>query len=168
MGNEHNQTLHWTKITYPVGIESADEVEVTPLTTTVPELGAWFDIQTVMYSSAKIYKDKLYAWAKIIQPQTPGAPDTMRIWSREDGSHRDLALNPILRAAMPPDCSAFFSHTFDVFAMNEVIYAVNIVQYAEKELNGAVVDGFVAFSTIDGSLLKTADGKSYFNMYKQA
>lgn len=169
-----NDTLHWTQVQYPEGVESADDVKLTPLNATVPALAAWYDLHAVFQCGNKIHGDKMYSWMGTPSAFDPKGqiPDRLRIYNREDASYRELPIGAIVTAAMPPNSAAYASHTFDVAELEgprgKELYVFSMVSYKEQELNGTRGDAIVAFSTVDGTLLNTADGKPFFNIYKEA
>ena len=172
-----NQTVvKWIKVTYPSGVSNANDVQISYINSSVDEIGAWYELDTDIgiYNTAKIHGDSLYAFVNHNHLNTTVhlcCTDTLSIWSKKNGSRRDLNLDQIVQAAIPGSNHA--THTFDIKQIGDKTFIFAMVDYVEARLGGPDntpmhSDAIVAFDAADGSILKTADGRNYFDIYEVA
>lgn len=170
--------VKWTELKYYPNVSSVKEVSFKMLNATVPEVGAWFDLDLSVGGgdgvslSAKVVHDKMYAY--IEKKATSGAgggccADTLRIYDRTTGNATEWDLDAILAKAGFPSSVTFHkaTHTFDVEEQGGLVYAFLMVQYDAPELNGGLANACVAFNTADGTLRKTVDGDGYFGFVEK-
>jgi len=177
--------LQWLKLDYPVGgPSSTSDVSMKLLTETVPELGSWYnlDIGEGAMLSAKVLGDSLYMYANRGVAPTGGGccADTIRVYSKSDGSSKEIDLEAPLQKAIPngtlsfppsPSPSGYFvhaTHTFDISSIDGVPHAFVMVQYSETALGNAHTDAIAVVNMNDGTLRPTADGDAFFNILEKA
>lgn len=95
--------------------------------------------------------------------------DEVRVYNKSTGGHSSFDLSSILEPISAAiGVTVYPSHTFDVSVIGATTYAIVNVIYANAALqNSAYSDMLVAVSMRDGSILKTADGNSYFDMFTE-
>lgn len=166
--------LDWVAVEYPQGVSSANDVTLSTVKNGVPELGAWFGLDTGgLALTAKIVGDTMYA---LYNKNASGAgegggccADTLRIYKRDGaGKFDSIRLDPVVQTALNTT-DAHVSHTFDVTTLKDgSLAALFQVKYPEAGTGGDYADAIVAMNISDGSLLKTASGALAFNMFKEA
>lgn len=159
--------LKWVQVTYPKGVSSASDVQLALLNASVPEIGALYNLDMKLGATmaAKLLGDTLFAY---VSKSGAGLDaGTLRAFSKSDGSYRDIDLGAIVDSAMP-GTNAAASHTFDAKVINGTSYGFAMVSYTESRLDGVSADAIVAFDLSDGTILKTADGESAFNVLSEA
>jgi len=170
-GASGNTTLDWVAVEYPEGVSSANDVTLTEVTKSVPELGGWYGLDTGgLALTAKIVGETMYA---LYDKSGDGAgggccADTLRIYKRDSpADFKSISLSALVQGAMNVT-DAHASHTFDMTTLKDgTLAALFQVKYLESGTGGDYADAIVGMKVSDGSLLKTASGASSFNMFKE-
>jgi len=164
--------FRWAVVEYPVGVSSTKDVSLSLLNESDPALGAWYDVDPGgLRLTAKIVGNELYALIakKKDTPSGGGCcADTLRVYDKSTGKSRDIAIDLAAQngTGVP---SAYPSHTFDMSTLKDgTVVALLQVKEPEKAIGGASGDATVAVNVKDGSVVSTADGKSSFDMFRDA
>jgi len=171
-GSSGNTTLEWVVVEYPEGVSSAKDVSLNYLQKPAPELGAWFGLDTSgLALTAKIVGGTMYAlYDKTGEGSGAGCcADTLRIYKRDEGGKfTSISLTAKVEKALN-STDAHVSHTFDVTTLSDgTLAAMFQVKYAESAIGGDYADAIVCMKIADGSIIKTVDGASAFNTYRDA
>jgi hypothetical protein len=161
------------KATYPKNVSSCASVGLDDATNASAALGAWdnLDLGSPLLLTGKNYGDIFYGYINTGRAPAEGSccADTLRAWSKADGSYKDIDLVAPLEAIFPASEYDYSTHTFDLSLLDGELVAFMMCQFnttAEDGLNGALVDVVVALSVEDGTVKSTADGKPYFSLWE--
>jgi hypothetical protein len=171
-GQNGNSTLEWVEVEYPHGVSSAKDVSLSVVKNALPELGAWYGLDTDgLALTAKIVGDKMYALYDQSGEGSGGGccADTLRVYERNGGGKfTALHLTPLVEKALN-STDAHVSHTFDVTTLNDgTLAALFQVKYVEHGTGGDYADAIVGMKISDGTIIKTASGATCFNMFAEA
>uniref|UniRef100_A0A7S0ZSL5 Uncharacterized protein n=2 Tax=Noctiluca scintillans TaxID=2966 RepID=A0A7S0ZSL5_NOCSC len=160
--------VEWVLVEYPQNVSSSKDVSVTAVQESVPELGAWYGLDTGgLAHAAKIVGSTMYA---LYAHRTPTSRDelwvggccanVLRIFTR-DGLFSEIDLDPVVQHAVGTKL-AHVSHTFDITELSGARVALLIVKYFEASIK-APADAIVGMR-LDGSIVPTADGSTCFRL----
>lgn len=164
--------LEWVAVEYPEGVSRAEDVSLTRISASVPELGDWFGLDPKgLALTAKIVGDTMYA---LYDKSGDGAgggccADQLRMYKKKGGgAFTILNLTAKIEKALDSK-DAHASHTFDMTTLKDgTLAALFQVKYAEPGIGGAYGDAIVAMKISDGSIIPTASGAQAFNVFKEA
>lgn len=172
MAENAKTSIQWVNVTYPVeSFSSVSDVTMTVVTTAQPQLGDWFNLDPQgLALTAKIHDNVMYALKNDgSAPNDMGCcANLLRMYPRDDGNkYTDLVLEDLIKDAVNAS-DAYASHTFDVTEIDSKTVAIFQVRYSEAELNGAPSDALVAIDVMAKTVVPTRDGKSCFNIFREA
>lgn len=171
-GGSGSTKLQWVAVEYPQGVSSANDVSLSVVSNSVPELGSWFGLDTEgLALTAKIVGDTMYALYDESQEGAGGGccADQVRIYKRDGrGKYTVMPLTAAVQKALN-STSAHVSHTFDVTTLHDGTFAgLFQVKYLESAFGTDYGDAIVALKIPDATIIKTVDGASAFEMYRDA